>query len=68
MARLKTLADAARAIEDMLVRGTPLIGATAAYGMALAMRAEASDAALWAAHDTLYATRPIANPMWQAAE
>ncbi len=42
---LETVDDAARAIRDMLVRGAPLIGATAAYGMALAMRADASDAA-----------------------
>ena len=34
--------DAARAIKDMLVRGAPLIGVTAAYGMALAMRDDAS--------------------------
>ena len=44
--RLETLDDAARAISDMQVRGAPLIGATAAYGMALAANAEASDAAL----------------------
>ncbi len=39
-------ADAARAIKTMQVRGAPLIGATAAYGMALALRDDASDAAL----------------------
>ena len=38
--RLETVADAARAITSMQVRGAPLIGATAAYGMALAMREE----------------------------
>ena len=37
---------AADAIRGMLVRGAPLIGATAAYGVALAMRADGSDAAL----------------------
>ena len=37
--RLETVEDAAIAIKDMLVRGAPLIGATAAYGMALAMQA-----------------------------
>ncbi|HEX5317896.1 MAG TPA: S-methyl-5-thioribose-1-phosphate isomerase, partial [Stellaceae bacterium] len=37
--RLETLADAARAIKTMQVRGAPLIGATAAYGVALALRA-----------------------------
>ncbi|MDJ0969084.1 MAG: S-methyl-5-thioribose-1-phosphate isomerase, partial [Kiloniellales bacterium] len=40
---LKTCEDAARAIETMVVRGAPLIGATAAYGMALALREDASD-------------------------
>ena len=35
---LRTLDDAARAIRDMLVRGAPLIGATGAYGMTLAIR------------------------------
>jgi hypothetical protein len=37
---LETLADAARAIKTMVVRGAPLIGVTAAYGMALAARAD----------------------------
>ena len=36
--RLANVEDAARAIATMIVRGAPLIGATAAYGMALAMR------------------------------
>ena len=35
---LRTVDDAARAIRDMIVRGAPLIGVTAAYGVALAMR------------------------------
>jgi methylthioribose-1-phosphate isomerase len=35
--RLKTLADAAHAIRVMQVRGAPLIGATAAYGVALGL-------------------------------
>jgi methylthioribose-1-phosphate isomerase len=62
---LKTLDEAARAIRDMLVRGAPLIGATAAYGMALAARADASDAALDHAYRTLLATRPTAiNLKW----
>jgi methylthioribose-1-phosphate isomerase len=56
---------AADAIRSMLVRGAPLIGATAAYGVALAMRADASDAALDRAHDMLIATRPTAiNLKW----
>jgi len=36
----------AKAIRSMLVRGAPLIGATAAYGVALAMRLDGSDMAL----------------------
>ncbi len=68
VARLSSMADAAAAIKDMLVRGAPLIGATAAYGMALAMAEDASDANLKAAHDTLYATRPTAvNLRWALA-
>ena len=62
---LETLDDAARAISDMQVRGAPLIGATAAYGMALAANADASDAALKEAAQTLAATRPTAiNLRW----
>src|SRR3981189_2872912 len=60
VARLTTCDAAADAIRSMLVRGAPLIGATAAYGMALAMRADGSDAALDHAYDTLIATRPTA--------
>ena len=41
---LETVADAARAIRTMVVRGAPLIGATAAYGMALAARSNPADA------------------------
>ncbi|HLB06137.1 MAG TPA: S-methyl-5-thioribose-1-phosphate isomerase, partial [Alphaproteobacteria bacterium] len=59
-ARLASLEDAARAIETMRVRGAPLIGATAAYGLALALRADASDGALEAAYARLIATRPTA--------
>src|SRR6516165_6418595 len=44
--RLTTVGDVARAIATMQVRGAPLIGATAAYGVALALRADASDEAL----------------------
>lgn len=63
--RLTDCDAAADAIRSMLVRGAPLIGATAAYGMALAMRADASDAALDRAHQTLMATRPTAiNLKW----
>lgn len=62
---LETLEQSATAIRDMWVRGAPLIGATAAYGMAIAMRADSSDAGLRHAHDTLMATRPTAvNLRW----
>src|SRR5450631_3582556 len=64
-ARLATLDDAAHAIRTMLVRGAPLIGATAAWGMWLALRADASEAGLAHAHATLLATRPTAvNLRW----
>src|SRR6202007_375749 len=58
--RLAALADGARAIATMQVRGAPLIGATAAYGVALALRADASDEALERACAALLATRPTA--------
>ena len=62
---LNTLADAAEAIAVMRVRGAPLIGATAAYGMALAMAENASDGALDQAWSVLHATRPTAiNLRW----
>ena len=55
----------ASAIKDMHVRGAPLIGATAAYGMALAMRQDPSDAALQQAWEALNQTRPTAiNLRW----
>ncbi len=59
-AQLASLADAARAIQSMQVRGAPLIGATAAYGVWLAMREDASDESLDRACSTLMATRPTA--------
>ncbi len=62
---LASVADAARAIKDMHVRGAPLIGVAAAYGMALAMRDDPSDAGLAAAADLLRRTRPTAvNLVW----
>lgn len=65
VATLRTAAEAATAIRDMWVRGAPLIGVTAAYGVALAMRADPTDAALDAAWETLHATRPTAiNLRW----
>ncbi len=63
--QLKTLGDAADAIERMVVRGAPLIGATAAYGLALAMDEDPSDANLAAAGQRLMQTRPTAvNLRW----
>jgi methylthioribose-1-phosphate isomerase len=65
VARLTTCDAAADAIRSMLVRGAPLIGATAAYGIALAMRADGSDAGLDSACKILIATRPTAiNLKW----
>jgi methylthioribose-1-phosphate isomerase len=67
--RLETAADAARAIRTMQVRGAPLIGATAAYGMALAAAADPTDGGLERAAATLAATRPTAvNLRWALAE
>lgn len=60
-----TLQDFADAIVEMRVRGAPLIGATAAYGMALAMRLDPSNAAMDQAWQMLNATRPTAiNLRW----
>src|SRR3954451_8383485 len=65
VARLTNCDAAADAIRSMLVRGAPLIGATAAYGIALAMRADGSDAGLDSACKMLIATRPTAvNLKW----
>src|SRR5215216_7877678 len=66
--RLEAMADAAEAISTMIVRGAPLIGATAAYGVALAMRAGSSDAALDEAVRVLGATRPTAVNLHWALE
>jgi methylthioribose-1-phosphate isomerase len=69
VAQLTSCEAAADAIASMLVRGAPLIGATAAYGMALAMRADSSDAALERAYAALIATRPTAiNLKWALDE
>lgn len=66
---LRSLEEAAHAIASMQVRGAPLIGATAAYGVALAMRNEASDAGLARACEVLAATRPTAvNLRWALDE
>ena len=63
--RLSIWADAARAIATMVVRGAPLIGATAAWGMAMAAREDASDAGLARAAAGLVSSRPTAvNLRW----
>ena len=65
---LETAAHAAHAIRSMVVRGAPLIGATAAYGMALAARSNPSDSHLAEAARNLQATRPTAiNLTWALA-
>jgi methylthioribose-1-phosphate isomerase len=63
--RLATLEDAVHAIATMQVRGAPLIGATAAYGVCLALNADGSDAALARAYECLRSARPTAiNLKW----
>jgi methylthioribose-1-phosphate isomerase len=62
---LRTIEEAAHAIRAMLVRGAPLIGATAAYGLALGLRRDPTDAGLAAAYQSLVVTRPTAvNLRW----
>lgn len=63
--RLNSMRDAEFAIRSMQVRGAPLIGVTAAYGVALSMKHHASDAALKATCDMLARARPTAvNLRW----
>ncbi len=63
--RLQTLEQAAHAIRAMQVRGAPLIGATAAYGLSLALRADATTEAMEQAAALLAETRPTAvNLRW----
>ena len=67
--RLATLADAVGAIAAMQVRGAPLIGVTAAYGLCLALKADASDESLERAYAALLAARPTAiNLKWALDE
>lgn len=62
---LRSAAEAERAIREMWTRGAPLIGATAAYGLAMALAEDGSDEALDAAYATLLAARPTAvNLRW----
>ena len=56
--RLANLADAVAAIRSMVVRGAPLIGVTAAYGLALSLEADPSDAGMHDAYTMLLAARP----------
>jgi methylthioribose-1-phosphate isomerase len=68
-ARLTTLEDVAHAIRAMMIRGAPLIGATTAYGVCLALRTDASDESLERAGTVLAATRPTAiNLRWALDE
>ena len=63
--RLRSVDDVADAIRRMRVRGAPLIGVAAAFGVALALRTDPSDAGLARAITTLGATRPTAvNLRW----
>ena len=62
---LTNLNEFAVAIRDMWVRGAPLIGATAAYGVAISLSDDASDSGLKKTYDTLIETRPTAiNLKW----
>ncbi|CAN7396102.1 S-methyl-5-thioribose-1-phosphate isomerase [Mesorhizobium sp. LjNodule214] len=64
-----TVAGIATAIRDMWVRGAPLIGVTAAYGVAIQMTEDPSDAALDAVWEILHETRPTAiNLRWALDE
>jgi methylthioribose-1-phosphate isomerase len=65
VAQWRTVGDAADGIRTMVVRGAPLIGVAGAYGLALALRDDASDNGLARAYGTLLATRPTAvNLAW----
>jgi methylthioribose-1-phosphate isomerase len=67
--RLTTLEETAHAIRAMLLRGAPLIGAAAAYGICLALRQDPSDESLDQAYAVLIATRPTAiNLKWALDE
>jgi methylthioribose-1-phosphate isomerase len=69
VARLESLEQAAEAIAAMRVRGAPLIGVTAAYGLCLALREDPSDAGIARACARLLATRPTAvNLAWALSE
>jgi methylthioribose-1-phosphate isomerase len=65
---LESLDDVAHAIRSMQVRGAPLIGATAAYGVAIAISADPSDASLQGSIEVLGRTRPTATNLRWALE
>jgi len=66
---LRSMEDAARTILTMQVRGAPLIGATAAYGLAMAIREDASDEGIDRAVAFLAKQRPTAiNLRWALEE
>lgn len=67
--KLETIDQAAYAIKEMQTRGAPMLAMTAAYGMCLGLREEASDENLQKSYDTLLATRPTAvNLRWALDE
>ena len=69
MIPLATMQAVAQAIRSMQVRGAPLIGVAAAFGVALEMRGDSSDSALSNAVEVLVATRPTAvNLRWALME
>ncbi len=66
---LRTAEAAAVAIREMWTRGAPLLAMTGAYGLAMALADDASDASLTSAHAMLLATRPTAvNLQWALAQ
>jgi len=66
---LTTVEQAARAIAEMWTRGAPLLAATGAYGLCLALRDDALDENLEKSYQTLLATRPTAvNLRWALDE
>ena len=66
---LRTAEAAAMAIREMWTRGAPLLAMTGAYGLAMALADDASDASLTSAHAMLLATRPTAvNLQWALAQ
>lgn len=69
IASLEMLSEFCHAISDMWVRGAPLIGVTAAFGIAKQMQSDASDTSLKQTYAALHATRPTAiNLKWALDE